>query len=413
MDEIYWSFVVIGGLSIVLGIFSAPINSRLWVSAPMAAMAVGIALGPGGAGVLDPGGWPASERILEETARLTLAIGLMGIALRLPPRYFIEQRRVQGLLVGAVMPAMWLAGSALAFLFLDLPWAAAFLLGGIVTPTDPIVASSIVTSESAKRSLPERLRHALSAESGMNDGLAYLFVLLPVLLLTRTPEAALREWFLSSLLHEVAGGFVFGAVIGFCAGRLLRWAEERQFIEPISFMGYTVALALLTLGGARLLGTDGVLAVFIAGLAFDNEVGGRERAEEANIQEMVNQFFSIPIFALFGLYIPLEGWRQLGWGGSALVPAILLLRRLPAILALRPWMGELRSFRDGMFIGWFGPIGVSAMFYALLAVRRTGDETLWAAASLIIFASTIVHGVTATPLTHRYAGERKKTRTGG
>lgn len=320
----------------------------------------------------------------------------------------MENRRLQAMLVGAVMPAMWLVTALLAWIFLGIPLALAFLLGAIVTPTDPIVASSIVTSESAKQNLPGRVRHALSGESGFNDGLAYLFVLLPILLLTKPTDAALRHWLQSTLLHEVGGAVVVGLIIGYGSGRLLRWAEKRQTIEPISFLGFTVALALLTLGAAKLLGTDGVLAVFLAGVAFDNAVGGKERAEEENIQEMINQFFSIPIFALFGLLLPIEGWQGLGWRGIALAFAVLALRRLPAVLLLRPWMKPVQQLRDGWFIGWFGPIGVSAMFYAMLAVRRSGEEMLWIVASLIVFASIVVHGITATPLTRYYGAGRRQ-----
>jgi NhaP-type Na+/H+ or K+/H+ antiporter len=87
---------------------------------------------------------------------------------------------------------------------------------------------------------------------------------------------------------------------------------------------------------------------------------------------------------------------KLGWRGAALAIAVLALRRLPAVLLLRPWIPQLRQRRDAVFVGWFGPIGVSAMFYAMLALRRTGDETVWGAASLLIFASIVAHGITAT-----------------
>lgn len=407
MHELYLIFVVIGGLILVLGLFSAPIKNNLPVSVPLLSMLLGILLGPTGVNFLDSSKWVARETILEEASRLTLAIGLMGVALRLPPRYFIEHRRTQFILIGVVMPVMWLIGSLLTALLLGIPAILAFLVGAVVTPTDPIVASSIVTSESAKEKIPERVRNALSGESGLNDGLAYLFVLLPVLLLTKAPDVALKEWILTTLLHEVCGAVILGLALGYGSGRLLRWAERREFIEPLSFLGHTVALALLTLGAAKLVGTDGVLAVFIAGIAFDNAVGGKERAEEENMQEMVNQFFSVPIFALFGLMLPVEEWLHLGWHGVVLAVAVLLLRRLPAVLLLRPLMKQMPQLRDGMFVGWFGPVGVSAMLYAMLAVRHTGDEMVWGVASLIICLSIFVHGITATPMTAWYGHRRE------
>lgn len=95
--------------------------------------------------------------------------------------------------------------------------------------------------------------------------------------------------------------------------------------------------------------------------------------------------------------LPLSAWVALGWSGAALVVAVLLLRRLPVIFALRGALGPLD--RDALFVGWFGPIGVAAVFYATLAVRHTGDRRVWVVDSLLVAGSVVAHGATATPLT--------------
>ncbi len=182
-------------------------------------------------------------------------------------------------------------------------------------------------------------------------------------------------------------------------------------MEKASFLAFTVALALLVLGAAGLAGVNGVLAVFVAGLAFDNMVGGSERAEEANVQEAVNQFFTLPIFALIGVALPVGDWLALGWSGAGLAASILLLRRLPATLALQRWLPDLDRRSDTLFIGWFGPIGVSALLYSSEAVHRSGEEIVWTVTSLLICASIVAHGISATPLTKRYA-EAKQSKKG-
>jgi len=275
-------------------------------------------------------------------------------------------------------------------------------VGGIITPTDPVVASAIVTAQVARENLPERVRFVLSGESGANDGLAYMFVLLPILLINCPAGAVVEHWLLHTVLREVGGAILLGIVLGYLAGRMLTWAENRDYIEGSSFLAYTIALALLAVGAGKLLGTDGILVVFVTGVFFDNVVGARERAEEENIQEAVNQFFSVPIFTLMGLMLPVDKWMALGWRGVALALAVLAFRRLPVLLAVRPWMGSLRPLRDAVFMGWFGPIGVSAIFYAMLALRKTGNDQVWAIGSLVICASIIAHGMTASPLTRRY-----------
>jgi NhaP-type Na+/H+ or K+/H+ antiporter len=83
--------------------------------------------------------------------------------------------------------------------------------------------------------------------------------------------------------------------------------------------------------------------------------------------------------------------------------AVLLLRRLPAVLAIRPLLGALRRrAKDVLFLGWFGPIGAAALYYAAFSLRETGIEAAWTVGSLVICASVVVHGITATPLTKLY-----------
>jgi NhaP-type Na+/H+ or K+/H+ antiporter len=214
------------------------------------------------------------------------------------------------------------------------------------------------------------------------------------------------------VLWEVGIATLFGTLLGYEAGRLLVWAEAKRTIEKTSFLAYTVALSLLVLGAAELIQTDSILAVFVAGVAFDMVVGGRERAEEEGVQEAVNQFFTLPFFTLLGLALPWDQWLALGWPGIALAASVLVLRRLPAVLILTPFIRRLHGLGDAFFFGWFGPIGVAALFYAILALRHTEQEEAWIVGSLLICASIVVHGLTATPFTKLYGRQvqdRKKS----
>jgi NhaP-type Na+/H+ or K+/H+ antiporter len=409
MFELNLSLVVVGGIVLVVGLLSRWIQ-RSPLSTPLLALALGIVLGPVGFRVLDPARWGVDQlTILEQAARLTLAISLMGVALRLPERFPLRNWRTLAVLLGLVMPLMWLASGLLAYLILGLPLLVALLVGAVVTPTDPVVSSTIVTGGVAERNLPERLRFTLSGESGFNDGLAYPFVFLPILLLAHPPGEALLDWATHTLLWEVGGAIVFGAVVGYAAGLLLQWAERREAISGDFLLAYTVALSLVVLGGAKLLGSDGILAVFVAGIAFDlADKGDRER--EQRVQEAVTRFFVLPIFVLLGLAIPWQGWVGLGWAGVVLAVAVLLLRRPPVVLAVSPLIGTAEHRADALFLGWFGPVGVAALYYAALAVRETGIQAAWTVGSLVVCASILAHGVTATPLSRLY---RRRTESDG
>ncbi len=406
-SEINIALLTLGGLVLGLGLLSGWLKERLFLSDPLIALIVGVLLSPSVFGLIDLAHWGKPEMILEQGSRLAIAIQVMGVALRLPKAYPFTHWRILAVLLGLLMPLMWLISGLLVYLLLGLPLWVAMLVGAVITPTDPVVSTSVVTGKVAEQNLPERIRHSISAESGANDGLAYPFVLLPILILTKPPQEALLHWLTKTLLWEVGAAVVMGALIGYLAGRLLRWAETKQTLEKQSFLAYTVALSLAVLGLVRLLGSDGILAVFAAGIAFDMVVGGRDRSEEENVQEAVDRFFTLYIFVLLGLYLPWQQWFELGWKGVLLVVAILLLRRLPAVLLLRPLLGRLRGMQDALFLGWFGPIGVAALFYAFLSVRQAGVEEPWIIGSLVICASILVHGCTAVPLAKLYAKQHR------
>ncbi|MFC4261159.1 cation:proton antiporter [Marinobacter lacisalsi] len=396
MAELNLSLALVGAIVLLLGLFSRPLD-RSWASLPMLAFLTGVFVGPVGLGWLDASRWGGDKFILEQAAHLTLAISLMGIALRLPPRYLFDHWQSVLVLIVVGMPLFCLVSAALAFGFLDVGVLAALAVGAAVCATDPVIASSIVTGGVAKRHLPGRFRHTLSSESALNDGLALPLVMVPVLLMTTGVSAAANEWVWRVLLWEVGGAAVLGVILGLTVGRLLRLAERRDFVDQPSFLSVTLALTLLAVGLGKLLGTDGLVVVFVAGVAFDQEVQGKDRSREANIQEAVNLLFTLPVFMLFGLMIPLREWLALGWSAPALILSVLLLRRLPVILLLRPLIPDWRSLSMAGLAGWFGPIGISALYYGLYIHRETGTGMAWVAVSLLVAASLIVHGVTAAP----------------
>lgn len=401
MHELNIVLAAVGGMVLVLGLISRPLK-RSVLSIPLLALLFGIALGPEGLNLVRPGAWGDSQVLLEEAARITIAIGLMGVALRLPPSFPTQNWRSLGVLLALGMPLMWLGSSLLAYWILGLPLLVALLLGAVICPTDPIVASSIVTGKTAEDNLPERIRHTISTESGANDGMAYPIVMLPILLLTRPQSEVWGDWLLRIVLWEVGGAVLIGASIGAGAGFLLHKAEQKNTIETHSFLAFTLALTFFVLGAAKLVGTNGILAVFIAGLALDRVENASERRQEERVQEAVNQFFTLPIFTLLGATLPWDLWREWGWRGVTLAVAVILLRRLPAYLLLKPLVPQMRNLSDALFIGWFGPIGAAALFYAMLAMKHTGHEVVWAMASLTICTSLFAHGMTAAPFARWY-----------
>ncbi len=397
------------GLLVALGTTSGLVNERLWVSEPLACALFGVLIGPAGLGLLqlDPGGHPLAASVLREAARVTLAISVTGAAIRLPADWITKHWRGLAVALGPGMLLMWAAGTAVTAAALGLSAASCFLVGAAVAPTDPVLSAPILTGRLAQRAVPDDLRHALTAESGANDGLALPLVMLPILLLGRGPAKAGLEWVIHVLLWEIGCAVAVGAAAGWLACRCLRWAAQRPDAEPTSLVTAVLALALAVLAGVRVLDGDGILAAFVAGAVLNNGIRA-SKAEERNerFNEALGRFFDLPVMILFGAAIPWGAWIGLGWRGAAFAVGILLLRRPPAWLLLRPLMPWMRSLPDALFAGWFGPIGAAALFYAIEIQDLTGLHTTWPAISLAVGASVLAHGITGTPLTHLFGRPR-------
>ena len=403
MDPFNVAVAVLGALVLGLGLVSGRL-ARSAAPPTLLALVAGVALGPVGVGLIDPLG--ADHYLwVERATRLVLAVGLVSVALRIPAAYVRRHWRTAAVLVGLGMPLMWAASTVVVHLALGLDWTLAALIGAIVTPTDPVAATPIVTGSVAEEHLPDRLRHTVSLESGANDGLGYLLVLLPLLLLTEPAGEAMSHWLTHTLLWEVGAATALGLGVGWAGGRALHAAEARDLIEDDWRLVYTVALSLLAVGVGRLVHSDELLVAFAAGAAFVQVVGEEDRAGEERGQEAVNRFFAVPFFALLGTALPWGQWAAFGWRGVAMAAGVLLLRRPPVVLLLRPLLPDVRDWRETLFVGWFGPIAVAAVYYAALVTHRLGETVVWDAVTLVVAVSVVVHGVTAVPVTTRVPTE--------
>lgn len=394
MSQLNVILAVTGVAVVAIGLISSRID-RAPLSAPLLALATGVVTGPLALGWLEPAAWPDAETILKEAARFTLAISVFGIAMRTPVENYRMLARPVAVLLTLGMLAMWAVSAGIAWGVLGLPPLMALALGAAVTPTDPVVASSIVTGSPAERALPDRLRSTLSLESGANDGLGYLLVLLPIPFMSHAAPEAWSIWLRDTLLVGVLLAVAIGAFLGWLAAAALRWADARNWVEEHSELSLTVALSLAVLALAKLAGSDGILAAFAAGATFNMTASRREEREEENVQEAISKLFNLPVFVLFGAMLPVGGWQVLGWPGVALAVLVLALRRPLAILVCGPLIGAGMTRPDKVFLGWFGPVGVAALYYALHLREQTGNEVIWHAVSLVIVASVLAHGLTS------------------
>jgi NhaP-type Na+/H+ or K+/H+ antiporter len=390
VEDLHLGYALVGTLAVALAAISSRMRD-LPLSEPLLALLLGVLVGPEVLGLIDV---PQRERmsLLLEVARVLLAVSLIGVALRYPVRSLRPVVRPTLLLVTVGMLAMAALTAGLIWLLLGVPVALAALIGACLTPTDPVLASSVVTGEPAEKDLPARLRKVMSDESGTNDGLALPLVLLGIALVLGEPLGqAVRDG-----LYQVLVGAAVGGVVGLLAGRSMEYAKRHSDIDQGASLVFSLVLAVAVLGIARVLGSDGVLAVFVAGLAYNFTVAEDEVGPQGTLDEGINRYLVLPLFLLLGMELPWREWAELGAVALLLAGAVLLLRRPPVVLTLARPLGL--PVREALFAGWFGPIGVSAVFYLALAHHDgVPDPRLWAVGSLVVAASTLAHGVSSAP----------------
>lgn len=407
-DPVWYLLATVAVLGLVVATLGARMR-RLPLSEPLLALVTGVVLGPQVAGLVVVPTLDADPHLLHEAAGPLLAVSVMAVALRYPWGAVRSRVTPVAVLLAVVMPLMALAGAAVVGVVAGTGLALALVVGCALCPTDPVLSSSVVTGGPAEEDLPGRTRQLLSLESGANDGLALPLVLV-ALAVAAAPTGAETAVL---VVREVGGALVLGAVAGGVAALAVRRGERHGAADGASVVLFSIVLALGTLGAAHLLGVGGVLAVFVAGLVLNALEDTDDRASEVEIDEALNRFAVLPFFLLLGASLPWAAWRDLGWVAVAVAVGVLVLRRLPWLLLLaRPLRLRLR---DAVFLGWFGPVGVSAVFYLTeSAIELPSQEAtrVLALGAAVVVASTLAHGLTSSPSRGAYVVAARRSSVG-
>jgi NhaP-type Na+/H+ or K+/H+ antiporter len=272
-------------------------------------------------------------------------------------------------------------------LFPEFSWAEAFLLAAVLTPTDPVVTSSVVTSVR----VPENVRHTLNLESGLNDGLALPFVLFFLVLAEPTGNAGNEA---VRLLGEAGFGAVLGAALGLGGG----WLHHRLpggGMTPRYEGIYAVGIGLAAFGLADVTFGNGLIAAFVAGIALAAAEHDIPDAF-ADFSENVSAISQVLTFFVFGGLIVATGYHGDVWRLALFVPFLLLLARPAAIGVSFLRSGLPRAQRA--FVAWFGPKGVASMLFAVYVLKSDVPDAslIFDIAAFAILASIVAHGLTDT-----------------
>jgi NhaP-type Na+/H+ or K+/H+ antiporter len=389
--------LVFGGLLAVVAALSGLMRGTV-LSASVFSVALGAFLAA--VGVVDV---EATDQSIVELIELALILTLfsdgMFVERELLRRHWSPVARALVIAMPITLALLALAAKAL---FPELSWAEAFLLGAVLSPTDPVVTSAVVTS----RLVPAAVRHTLNLESGLNDGLALPFVLFFLVLAGSGGDAGGEA---AKLAGEALFGAAVGVALGALGGRLHHHLPGGGLTARYEGI-YAVGFALAAFGLADVTIGNGLIAAFVCGIAMgasEREVpqGFVEFAENASAILQVLTFF------VFGALIVATGFHHD-------VPPLVAFVAF-ALLVARPVAVTLSFLRTGLprpqklFMAWFGPKGVASMLFALFVLKSdvVNGELIFDIAAITIVCSIVAHGLTDTVGARRLA--RKPDGAGG
>ncbi|MEI7443588.1 MAG: cation:proton antiporter [Burkholderiales bacterium] len=431
MSAAGWS--LFAGALLVSLVLLGTLVERLPVSAALLYLATGWMLGPDLANVLTPDPMRHAA-MLERIAEVALLISLFAAGLQLGVPLRDRRWSVPIRLATLSMVAMVAMIAAVGVWLLDLPVGAAVLLGAILAPTDPVLASGIHAEPGAH---PDRLGFSLAGEGGLNDGVAFPFVMLGLGLLGRHDlGTGWARWWTVDLGWATVGGMAIGAALGTLAGRLVVHLRARHGEAVGLDVFLSLGLVALGYGLAQWALASGFLAVFACGLALrrvdeSHEGDGAPLSRpvavaghpyetlathpqhasatmRAAVQLFNGQLEKLAELALVLLVGAMLAYAPLRVEALWFVPLVLLLLR--PLSALPVLVGEGLDPPQRRMIAWFGIRGIGSVFYLLLVLRHdVGAATAELLTSLVLWtvaASIVVHGVTAHPLMRRYLVDR-------
>jgi NhaP-type Na+/H+ or K+/H+ antiporter len=381
--------VLVFGALLMGGALVSGLARRSFLSLTALFVLCGFALGDGGLEVLE---LDAGGGFVQALAIAALIVILFRDGLEVDAEMLQTEWRLPLRKLVLAMPITAAIVATAAKLLTDLGWTECFLLGAVLSPTDPVLSSSVVTNPR----VPRLVRHSLNLESGLNDGLA-----LPAVLAF---SAALRlgeddfVWW-RFVLQDVTLGFAFGLGIGYVASLLMPRGrglggsipdhQKSLYALGTAFAAYGVAIGLPPEG-------NGLIAVFVCAITL-----GIRRPDLAgtfeHLSEDIVEIVKLGVFVVFGALLTLDGLFGDGLGSLAIVAVTLLVARPVAI-----WVALIGTGLPAhwtAFMAWFGPKGVATMTFSLLVLADEipGNERIFDIAALCVFVSILAHGLTDTP----------------
>ncbi len=344
------------------------------------------------------------DTIVEKLCEAVVIISLMGAGLKIDRKIGLKSWATTWRLLGIAMPITILSVTLLGFYGLGLPVAMAVLLGASLAPTDPVLAAEVQVGK-PRSGEEDEVRFALTSEAGLNDGLAFPFVHLALVigLAAATSNgwptlSDLGGWFLVDVLWRVGAGIAVGWLVGRGLG-WLTFGRGRTNLSGTRDGLVAIGATLVAYGVAEVCHGYGFLAVFVAALVLRDRERNHEYHEALHdFSEQIERLLMMLVLVLFGGAITTGLFASLTWTDVlAALAIVFLIRPVAAWISL---LGSGHPARERGLISFFGIRGIGSFYYIAYGINH-GDfgssERLWAVVALVVLVSILVHGISATP----------------
>lgn len=406
MEEHYIILAGLGFATLIMA-WLPSISKKIKISSPVILLLIGFLMFQLGF----PLNWPDplwKDEWLMYFSETIVIISLMGAGLKIGANYTLKSWRKPLLLVFISMPLCMISAYLLGTYFLLFSLPSALLLAAVLAPTDPVLAAEVQLDDPLEeKNTGDKIRFTLTAEAGLNDGIAFPFSYLALLVAQAGSWAAFSfsDWFWDELLLKIFLGVIIGLVIGRLIGYLLDRLKRITGVK--TFVGFlALSLTIMTYGIAEILYGYGFLAVFFAGfsLRYYEKVSGDYKKKLHDFVHEVEHLLLVVWIILFGGSL-MNGMLDLtDWKGILFaVLFVLVIRPAAGLIGL---VGVKEPLKNKLAISFFGIRGIGSVFYLSWAfVHFDGfahKEELYAITAYIIIISIVVHGLTAPSVIERF-----------
>ncbi|KAK1594602.1 sodium/hydrogen exchanger family protein [Colletotrichum navitas] len=400
---------VFGAFIILYGVLSVKIKNVWYLGEALPAVVLGVCLGPLAAKFLDSERWGSA--VEGQTSDITLGVTrvMIGIQLvmagyQLPAKYQRNRWKDMLVLMVPVMTMMLLASTICILATIPkVTLLGAMVIASCVTSTDPVLSQAVAKGPFSDKFVRRSLREIISSEAGGNDGFGFPFLMLATYLMRHAenpdlsagnstietvarailPRAgdvarqgdgigvAMMNWLLETWLYFILMSIVYGAIVGTMIKFALKFVVRRRWIDSESYVLMPTAIGLFLIGTCGAIGTDDLLACFVAGAAlnWDGEYLAESQKRHDEVNASIDVLLNFGGFIYLGTIIP---WSEFNSDITGISPGrlfglgalVLAFRRIPAILLTYKLMPDtVKDWKEALFMGYFGPIGVGAVFY--------------------------------------------------